>query len=326
MSQREATDTADPTSPAGADLAELKRAVVEFARHASTEISTHDEKLLPEIARILPSGTVVYVAHTPKSDIEDVIRVATKVQALGFTASPHIVARQIPNEQKLRSTLQRLRLQGVRRALLVAGDLDRPVGPFTSTLEVIDSGALQEAGLERIGVAGHPEGNRSITPLSLNAALRHKQDFARASGIAVHIVTQFGFNPEAICLWDRHLDAEGISLPVHVGIAGPTPLSKLIKFALQCGVGHSMHSLVKDMGAMTNLARRAKGPEEILLHVALDRASYAGSHLVQPHFYAFGGVLATARWLRAVLHGAFDLEADGTKFSINPKMLSSVIL
>jgi len=83
----------EPTSMS--DLAELKRRVVEFARGASTEISTMDEELLTTLATKIPAGTSVFIAHTPKASLDDVVRVALKVQALGFRASPHIVARRI---------------------------------------------------------------------------------------------------------------------------------------------------------------------------------------------------------------------------------------
>jgi methylenetetrahydrofolate reductase (NADPH) len=304
--------------PVGEDaLRELKRDLVAFARGASTEISTHDEKLLESLAERLPAGTCVYVAHTPKSTVEDVVRVAIKVQAAGFAASPHLVARRLPSEQTLRGALARLREQGVEQALLVAGDLDRPLGPFTSTLDVLATGALEEAGLKRIGVAGHPEGHPAVGPVELLAALRAKQQFAARSGIAVHIVTQFGFNPAGVCAWDRMLTQEGITLPVHVGIAGPTPVAKLLKFAMQCGIGTSMSSLVKNMGAVASLTGLATGPDEMMLGLVRGCARHPGSRLVQPHVYSFGGALATAAWLRSVSEGAFDLAPDGGRFTVH---------
>lgn len=302
---------------AGQDtLGELKRAVVAFARGASTEISTHDEKLLDALTHRLPAGMTVYVAHTPKSSVEDVVRVAIKVQAAGFAASPHLVARRLPSEEALRGVLARLRAHGIEQALLVAGDLQRPLGPFKSTLEVLATGAVEEAGLKRIGVAGHPEGHPAAGSDELLSALRAKQEFGARSGIAVHIVTQFGFNPEGICAWDRMLTQEGITLPVHVGMAGPTPISKLLKFAVQCGIGTSMSSLVKNMGAVASLTGFAVGPDEMLLGLVLGCARHAGSRLVQPHVYSFGGALATANWLRSVMDGNFDMAADGGKFSV----------
>jgi methylenetetrahydrofolate reductase (NADPH) len=297
-------------------LRELKRAVVEFARAASTEISTHDEPLLEPLAQQLPAGMPVYVAHTPKSSVDEVVRVAIEVQAAGFAASPHIVARRLPNETVLRDALGRLREHGIDRALLVAGDLAQPLGPFHSTLDVLATGALQEYGFTRLGVAGHPEGHPAVDPGQLLAALRAKQAFAARSGIAVHIVTQFGFNPEGICAWDRMLTREGITLPVHVGLAGPTPVSKLLKFAVQCGIGTSMSSLVKNLGAVASLTGLATSPDEMLLGLVRGCARHPGSRLVQPHVYSFGGALATASWLRAVVDGNFHLAADGAKFTI----------
>jgi hypothetical protein len=41
------------------------------------------------------------------------------------------------------------------------------------------------------------------------------------------------------------------------------------------------------------------------------------SRIFAPHFFAFGGVLETARWLRAVIDGLFELDSAGRGFSIN---------
>lgn len=303
---------------AGQDaLGDLKRAVVAFARGASTEISPHDDQVLQALTRRLPAGMTVYVAHTPKCAIEDVVRVAIEVQAAGFTASPHLVARRIPSEQTLREVLLRLRKHGVAQALLVAGDLARPVGPFRNTLELIATGALEESGLKRIGVAGHPEGHPAVGHAELLSALRAKQELATRSGIAMHIVTQFGFNPEGICAWDRMLTQEGIALPVHVGVAGPMPLAKLLKFAVQCGIGTSMRSLAKSAGSVASLTGLAATPDEMLLGLIRACACHAGSRVAQPHIYSFGGALATAAWLRAVMEGSFDLAPDGRKFIVH---------
>jgi len=295
----------------------MNTSVVDFVRAASTEISTHDEDLLPTLTSKLPAGMVMYVAHTPKASVEDVVRVAIKAQSAGFRASPHIVARRLPSEHVLKDALRQLSDAGVEQVLLIAGDLERPLGKFTSTLEVLDTGLLETAGIQRIGVAGHPEGHKSIGAEAMLAALRYKQAFGVRTGIKVHIVTQFGFNPQAICAWDRQMTEEGIALPVHVGIAGPTPPHKLIKFALQCGVGASLHSFAKNPAAIASLARLATTADEMLLGLIRGRAEYSGSRLAQPHFYAFGGTVATATWLRAVADGSFTVQPDGRKFVVN---------
>ena len=171
----------------------------------------------------------------------------------------------------------------MEQVLLVAGDREQPL-KYTSTLEVIDTGALEAAGIKYAGVAGHPEGHRHVGPTVLLAALKHKQAWAERTGVKVHIATQFGFNPEGACQWAQHLVEQGITLPVHIGIAGPTPLQKLIKFAMACGVGASLGSLMKNMSAMTNLARMKTGPDEMLVGVVRGCASLPPSPYRAPAF------------------------------------------
>lgn len=297
--------------------ADLKRHIVEFARGTSTEISPHDEGLVPELASVLPSGTTVYVAHTPKATVDDVVRVASKVRAAGLGASPHIVARRIASERILRDALGRLRDAGVDQVLLVAGDLTPPAGEFTSTLEILACGAITDCGIRKVGVAGHPEGHPAVGPEVLWSALQAKQAFADRSGTAVHICTQFSFNPGAVGTWDRELSEHGIRLPVHIGIAGPTPLPKLIKFAVQCGIGASLGQLGKGLGLVGRIAGLAMSPDEMLIGLVQGSASRGETHLAHPHFYAFGGVMATARWLRGVVDGTFELDKSNEKFTVS---------
>ena len=293
------------------DLTGFRPRIVDFVRRASTEITAHDEKIVGDIARNLPAGTTVYIAHTPKATLEDVIRVALKVRAAGLRASPHLVARRIPSERAIIGAMAQLRSAGVDQALLVAGDCESAFGPFEHTLDLIDSGILNEAGLTRLGVAGHPEGIHGVAPEHLFRALQLKQMFGESSGLRIHIVTQFGFNPRATCEWASTLVREGIRLPVHVGLAGPTSLTRLLKFAMACGVSASLNAASKNIKAVTNVARIAMTPEEMIpALVQLTEATAVGT-IEQPHFFTFGGALATADWLRSVTAGRFDVRPDG---------------
>lgn len=295
----------------------LRRAIVDFTRNASTEISTHDGGALPGLVATLPAGTAVYVAHTPKAALADVISTAVQLQQLGFRASPHIVARRVDSPKSLEAALKRISAAGIEQALLVAGDLAKPLGPYRSTLDIIDSGLLQNSSLKRLGVAGHPEGHKQVAEDVLLAALRYKQAFASRTGLKLHVVSQFTFDADAIIAWDERLTREGITLPAHVGIAGPTPLPKLIKYAVACGVGASLTSVMKNMTAMAKLARLATSPDEMLRGLVRGGAARGSSRIVQPHFYAFGGVAATACWIRAVIDGQFTLKPDSDQFEMD---------
>ena len=292
------------------ESAELGRRLTEFVRRMSTEITSHDDALVDPLASTLPAGTVVYVAHTPKSSLEDVVRVSLAVRRSGLPASPHLVARRIGSAAELTRAVTRLREAGIEQALVIAGDADHPAGPFASSLELLESGALTRAGFARVGIAGHPEGHPAVDRQALWAALRAKQAWAEHSGVAMHIVTQFGFDPAMICSWVRELARHEIRLPVHVGIAGPTPLPKLIKYAIACGVGASVRGAMRNLRAMTGLAGLATTPEEMLVGLVGGCDLGPGAQMVHPHVFAFGGALSTARWLRALVDGRFDL-SDG---------------
>ena len=288
-----------------------KRRIVEFATGASTEITSHDDDSIAELAAILPPGTVVYVAHTPKATLAEVASTSIKVEAAGLTASPHIVARRVPDARSLREAARRLEHAGVRRALVVAGDLTTPAGPYSSSLEVLESDILADAGFTSIGIAAHPEGHRAVDAATLWDALRAKQAHAERKGLGMHLVTQFGFDAAAICKWGRELSQQGVRLPVHVGMAGPAPISKLVKYAMACGVGASLRGALRSMQTVRHIAGFATTPEAMLAGLAADVTTGPGRQLLHPHLFAFGGVVATARWLRAVSDGCFDLDNDG---------------
>lgn len=299
------------------ELTALKARISRFAAAASIEVTPHDEERLPQVMAHLAPGTSVYIAHPPRRLLQDVVRVAAKVQKLGFQASPHILARELQSEKQLRSALMALNAAGIEQMLLVAGDQNSAAGPFPSTLEVLDTGATVDCGIKTIAVAGHPEGHKVIGPSLLWDTLRAKQAFAERTGTRVHVVTQFGFNPQAIFDWQQHCRDLGISLPAHVGLAGPTPMPKLIHYAMQCGIGASLRTLMKSTSALTHLARVTSTPEEMLVGLVRRGGTPEPPAIVKPHFYCFGGSLETARWLNAVIEGSFDLNADGSRFLVH---------
>ena len=289
-----------------------KRRIVEFATGASTEITSHDDDSIAELAAILPPGTVVYVAHTPKATLAEVASTSIKLETAGLSACPHIVARRVVDARSLREAAGRLEQAGVRRALVVAGDLATPAGPYSSSLEVLETGILAAAGFTSIGVAAHPEGHRAVDAATLWDALRAKQAYAEREGLGMHLVTQFGFDATAICQWGRELGPQGVRLPVHVGMAGPAPLTKLVKYAMACGVGASLRGALRSMQSLRHIAGFATTPEAMLAELARDVATGPGRQLLHPHLFAFGGVIATARWLRAIVDGRFELHSDGS--------------
>ena len=292
---------------------DLKGRIASFIQGASTEITPSEENRLPELRSLLPGGTPVYVAHTPHASFAQVIHAALAVQGAGFLATPHIAVRRVADAQTLRVALAELRAGGVEHILLIAGDAPYPIGEFSGTLDVLESRILEESGIRRIGIAGHPEGHNAIAPALLWEALEAKQAFAARTGMSMHIVTQFGLDGGAFKSWERELGRRRIHLPVRMGIAGPAPIAKLLHFAVQCGIGASLRGLMRNLSTAARSPVLSTSPDQHLLGLL---GTPVSAQIVAPHFFAFGGALETARWMRQIAAGAFDIDAKTARLRL----------
>ena len=218
---------------------------------------------------------------------------------------PHVAVRNFASIDALDDFLARLNGEaGVRRALVIAGDRTE-YGPFRRALDAIDSGILRRRGIRAIGVAGYPDGHPRIGVDELDRALAEKIAAAEAMGLAVEIVTQFGFDARAILDYVARLRAFGIEQPLRIGLAGPTSLSALLRYAGRCGVRASAQALARRSGLLRQMFSLTV-PDDLVR--ALADAAPAN---VCAHFFSFGGLPATARWACAVADGRITLEGDG---------------
>lgn len=289
----------------------LKERIVAFMRAASVEITSSEQSHLPPLRDLLPQGSSVYISHVPSATLAQVVKTALAVQAAGFKATPHIVARRINYPETLRTALAELTAHGVGEVLLVAGDTEHAAGEFDSTLDVLASGLLEKSGIKRLGVAGYPEGQKGLAQSLLWNALKSKQAFADRTGLPMFIVTQFGFNGNALRDWEPELSRNEVRLPILAGIAGPAPLSKLIKFAMRCGIGASLRTVMRNLSAVSGIAELATTPEQ---HVMRLMQLPSSTRVVAPHFFCFGGVLETAHWINRIVSGHFVIDVEGMRF------------
>ena len=130
----------------------------------------------------------------------------------------------------------------------------------------------------------------------------------------VFTVTQFGFLPNAVARWEDELTRRGIRLPIHVGIAGPAPLSKLIRFAMACGIGASLRKVVHNLSEVSGTAELAIHPEQHVM--SLMRLAKPATLVVAPHFFSFGAALDTARWIKRVTAGEFSIEFEDGRMEL----------
>jgi methylenetetrahydrofolate reductase (NADPH) len=274
---------------------------------------------LPDIEALkstLPRGARVYLTAIPNKPQAEQVEAAVRLRAAGLEPVPHLAARGIESRGALDEALARMTKEaGVRRALVIAGDCDRPKGPFASALELIESGLLQRHGISEVGIAGYPEGHPRISQDVLDRTLAAKAEAAEQTGLSVHIVTQFAFDAPTITTWLARLRDLGIEHPVRIGMAGPTSLSTLLRYAQRCGVRASAQGLTRQAGLIKHLLGTS-APDGIIRPLA-EACADGKLGRVGTHFFSFGGAAATARWVKAAAAGRIVLDrTDG--FSVTP--------
>jgi methylenetetrahydrofolate reductase (NADH) len=307
--------TISPTTTA-ADRADPIVAIADFMRGFSLEATRPSADDVADLADIAPKGTRIYVSAVSTHPVQESIEAAIELRKAGFEPVPHLAVRNFTTADELDAFLARMSGEaGVQRALVIAGDRDRPAGDFRSSIEVIDGGALQRHGIVEIGIAGYPDGHPRIPQHDLDRALADKVRAAETTGVAAHIVTQFCFDGAAIVKWLLRLRDFGIEQPVRVGLAGPSNFSTLLRYAKRCGVRASAQGLARQAGLVRQLFAMS-APDALVRALAQARAE---RHLgeIAPHFFSFGGLARTARWAGAVTQGRIALEG-GEGFRVEP--------
>ena len=271
-----------------------------FLKGYSIEVMPRTAEKVADFRAILPLGTRVYVAHIEGTPIEEMVATAKRIGGEGFAVMPHFPARIIKDKAMLADWVARYKDVGVREGLLLAGGLSAPMGEFATSMQLLESGAFD--GFTRLNVAGHPEGNKDIDPdgsdKMVMEAARWKSAFAERTDAKIAMATQFCFEAAPVISWVNRLQAEGVTLPVHIGVAGPAKLQTLIKFAIACGVGPSLRVLQKRALDVTKLLLPYE-PTDVIAELAAHKAANPGFGIEQVHFFPLGGIKTNAEWVTA---------------------------
>ena len=271
-----------------------------FLQGYSIEVMPRTAEKVENFRDLLPAGTRVYIAHIDGTPIEDMVATAARLTDDGFNVMPHFPARIIKDAAMLEDWITRYQHDaGVKQALLLAGGVANPVGEFHSSMQLLETGLFDKAGFTNLHVAGHPEGNKDIDPdgsdKMVMEALRWKQAFNDRTDADIALATQFCFDAKPIIDWANRLTAEGITLPIHIGIAGPAKLQTLIKFAIACGVGPSLKVLQKRAMDVSKLLLPYE-PTDVIAELAAHKAANPDFNITNVHFFPLGGIKTNAQW------------------------------
>ena len=230
----------------------------------------------------------VYVTHIPGSPSSDLIETSKEVLNNNLNPVPHIPARSMESDNELSNLLNQLNEVGVKDLLMIGGSSKDILGPFPSTASIIKSGILNKYSFQNIRIAGHPEGNPDDENAvdSLNEKLNLLNNLFKIS-----IVTQFSLSASLTNDWIRKTrkQAENIkNTEIIIGLAGPSKITTLLKYAKVCGVNASTSFLKKQGLDITKLIKHS--PEDILNNLK-------GYDAI--HFFPFGGIKELNSWVKS---------------------------
>ena len=277
----------------------------------SIEVTPTGATKIESFRDCLAPGTTVNVTFLPGSDPSDTIAVAERLHNDGMRPVPHLAARSLRNTDQLDELLTAFTTRcGVEEVLCIGGGVDSPVGDFTATIEVLESGLIQKHGIRHIGVAGHPEGSPDISDDEVATALAAKNALAARDGLELYIETQFCFEADIVLDWERRVREAGNRLPIRIGIPGPATIKTLFRFAQISGIGPSMRFVAKQAKNVAKLMT-VQSPHLLIAGLAEGMATDDDCLIRHFHYYPFGGFARTAAYAGAIAEGRIDLLPKG---------------
>lgn len=187
--------------------------------------------IVNDVRERLPTGTEVTVTALRRHDIHDTVNTAIALSKLGFGAIPHLAATQVASPPFLRWLLDRLEDSPIATLFIIGGDGAARGDAYP------DGGALlreirdRTAGRFRLGVAAYPEGHQGF---DVGAGLGHLRRKAPDADFAV---TQLCFDGSMIGEFAHRVAAEGIALPLWLGVPARISAARLARLAVRIGVG-----------------------------------------------------------------------------------------
>ena len=270
----------------------------EWMQQASIEVVPGVMKRLANPEECLGKNQFVYITFLPQADYDSVINAAKIVQASQAVPVAHIGARHLRDRQHLENYIQALNETGVRHVLLLAGDRSTPVGPYDSSLALLETGLFDNGVFDSVGFAAHPAGHPQVAEQALRQAEQQKTEWGRQQPCRVYLLTQFVFDARDLFQWLAQYK-QGDSLPVIAGLPGLTKTRTLLKFASMAGAGWGrvlgmfLRKPLHWLRFATNWS-----PDPLIAELAEYCQKQPQCSVDGLHFYTFGGFKRTALWLK----------------------------
>jgi len=262
---------------------------------ASIEILPTQVIKAASLSELFAEGTEIYLPLLRGDDLNLSVIAAKKILGERMVATPHLAARSVPDASQLDEWLHELAEAGCNRLMLIAGDPLAHQGPYRDTLDVLSSGLLEKHGFTHLGVAAHPDGHVHASESDVRSALEIKKAYARDKDVHMWVVTQFVFDMPNFAKWLDDWEEAFDFLPIHVGLAGPSSLASLMRYAARCGVATSVKMLLTNRNSKRLMG--SWNPDDQLKELYELCGNRVSRRLKGLHLFPFGGLESAARWL-----------------------------
>jgi len=249
--------------------------------------------VLAELKAIEPGATLAVTA-SPAKNLEDGVELGAQLRAAGHEVVIHLAARMVADRAHLGRLLSTMGEAGLDRAFVVGGDASPP-GEYPDALALLRAMADGGHHLHEIGIGCYPEGHALIPDGRLQAALREKAPFAD------YMTTQLCFDAAALRDWLRARRAEGIALPVDIGMPGAVDTARLLRVSARIGVRTAGRFALKQRGLLGRLLRPGGYRPDGLLADLAPMLADPGAGVRGLHVYTFNQLERTAAWRRRYL-------------------------
>ena len=248
----------------------------------------------------LPVNSRVSVTASATKGQDATLKLAEELIKRGHHAIPHLSARLMKDRGQVKDLAAWAKGNGVTTAFVIGGDATEP-GAYHDALSFMRDLFEHDHGLSTVGVAAYPDGHPLIGENVRRDALFAKQQLLAEAGLQGYCSTQMCFDPARIIAWLKAERIDGLSLPVHLGIAGAVERTKLLTIGTRLGVGQSLRYLRKNRRSMAKLLGSST-------HDPSDLLDALSSHLVPLgieglHIFTFNQVATTTAWRQALIHG-----------------------
>ena len=252
----------------------------------------------PAIDALRPNSSVS-VSCSPAKGIDATLEVCARLLDAGHDAVPHLAARMVSDREhtaRIAAWTDRYR---PTELFVIAGDAEEPSGPYEGAasflVDLLDVGVPSGVG---IGVSGYPDGHPLIDVAVQREHLLRKQSLLGVAGVGGSISTQMCFDIPRITSWIESIRADGVTLPVRLGIPGVVDRARLLSLGPRLGIGQSLRYLRKNRAALTQLvAPGGYDPTELVDGVA-GRAAELGIDSL--HVFTFNAIADTLDWASAL--------------------------